>query len=69
MGVRPVVQRDFPLARAADAHRHSETGRTRGKLVLVVDPRLADLRPAGARPSDPAARPSDPAAGPAPAVA
>lgn len=26
----------FPLARAADAHRSGETGRTRGKLVLSV---------------------------------
>jgi len=41
LGVRPVVERSLPLADAADAHRHSETGRTRGKLVLVVDERLA----------------------------
>jgi NADPH:quinone reductase-like Zn-dependent oxidoreductase len=26
----------FPLARAADAHRSGETGRTQGKLVLSV---------------------------------
>jgi NADPH:quinone reductase-like Zn-dependent oxidoreductase len=32
----PVAQ-TFPLARIADAHRLSETGHVRGKLVLLVD--------------------------------
>lgn len=36
--VRPVVERCYPLAEAAEAHRRSETGRVRGKLVLVVNP-------------------------------
>jgi len=40
-GLRPVIERSSPLAGAADAHRHSETRRTRGKLVLVVDEELA----------------------------
>lgn len=35
--VRPVVERTYPLADAADAHRRSETGRARGKLVLLID--------------------------------
>lgn len=43
--VRPVIERTYPLADADRAHRHSETGRTRGKLVLVVDEQLAGLRP------------------------
>ncbi|MEV7598812.1 NADP-dependent oxidoreductase [Kitasatospora sp. NPDC089797] len=30
------VERTFPLERAAEAHAHGETGRTRGKLVLTV---------------------------------
>ena len=33
--VRPVVHGEFPLARAADAHRELESGRVVGKLVLV----------------------------------
>ena len=33
----PVAQ-TFPLAEIAEAHRVSEDGRARGKLVLVVDP-------------------------------
>lgn len=39
--VRPVIERAFPLAEASAAHEHSATERTRGKLVLVVDPDLA----------------------------
>lgn len=34
--VRPVIERTYPLADAADAHRRSETGRARGKLVLLI---------------------------------
>ena len=33
--LRPVVDRTFPLARAADAHRYLETGHARGKVLLV----------------------------------
>jgi NADPH:quinone reductase-like Zn-dependent oxidoreductase len=35
--LRPHVERTFPLAQAAAAHELGETGRTTGKLVLVVD--------------------------------
>ncbi len=31
------VDETFPLERAADAHRLSEKGRTRGKIVVTVD--------------------------------
>lgn len=34
--VRPIVHAEFPLERAADAHRELESGRVIGKLVLVV---------------------------------
>jgi putative PIG3 family NAD(P)H quinone oxidoreductase len=34
--VRPVVERTFPLAAAADAHRQLESGRTIGKIVLIT---------------------------------
>lgn len=34
--VRPYIQKVFPLAEAAEAHRLMETGRVRGKLVLKV---------------------------------
>ncbi|MGA2929525.1 MAG: zinc-binding dehydrogenase, partial [Solirubrobacteraceae bacterium] len=33
----PVAQ-TFPLAEAAEAHKRSESGHVRGKLVLLVDP-------------------------------
>jgi NADPH:quinone reductase-like Zn-dependent oxidoreductase len=33
---KPVVDRVFPLARAADAQRYLETGRPREKVVLTV---------------------------------
>ncbi|CAA9519189.1 MAG: hypothetical protein AVDCRST_MAG05-3500 [uncultured Rubrobacteraceae bacterium] len=39
--VRPVIDRSYPLADATEAHRRSEGRRVRGKLVLVVDERLA----------------------------
>ena len=35
-GVRPVVHAQFPLERAADAHRELESGRVIGKVVLIV---------------------------------
>lgn len=34
--VRPVIHAEFPLARAADAHRMLESGEVIGKVVLVV---------------------------------
>ena len=33
---RPHIEEVFPLERAVDAHRQSETGHSRGKLVLRV---------------------------------
>ncbi|QKW24851.1 NADP-dependent oxidoreductase [Streptomyces seoulensis] len=35
--LRPTVAGTFPLAEAAEAHEIGETGRTTGKLVLVMD--------------------------------
>ncbi|MET9441145.1 NADP-dependent oxidoreductase [Streptomyces sp. NPDC006610] len=35
--LRATIAGTFPLAEAAEAHRRGETGRTAGKLVLVVD--------------------------------
>jgi NADPH2:quinone reductase len=34
--VKPIVHAEFPLARAADAHRELEAGRVIGKLILIV---------------------------------
>lgn len=34
--LQPVVGREFPLARVAEAHAHHEAGRTRGTVVLTV---------------------------------
>ena len=36
------VARTFPLAEIAQAHRVSEDGHVRGKLVLVVGPAMGD---------------------------
>jgi NADPH:quinone reductase-like Zn-dependent oxidoreductase len=33
----PVIDREFPLDRAAEAHQHLERGRTFGKCVLTHD--------------------------------
>lgn len=38
------VSETFPLERAADAHRLSQQGRTRGKIVVTVD---WEVEPAG----------------------
>ncbi len=34
--IRPVIDTVYPLERIADAHRHSDGGRARGKLVIAV---------------------------------
>jgi len=34
--IRPVIDTVYPLAQIADAHRHSDSGRARGKLVIQV---------------------------------
>ncbi len=34
--IKPVIDRVVPLAEIADAHRHSETNRARGKIVVHV---------------------------------
>ena len=34
--VRPIVHAEFPLARAADAHRALESGNVIGKVILTV---------------------------------
>ena len=39
----PLIDRVFPLERAADAHLRGETNRTTGKIVLAVDPALVDF--------------------------
>ena len=35
--VVPHLERSFPLKDAAEAHRHIESGRTRGKITLTID--------------------------------
>jgi len=34
--LRPVIDRRYPLERAADAYRYVETGQRRGDVVLIV---------------------------------
>ncbi len=34
--IEPVIDRVFPLADIAEAHRYSQTGRARGKIVIAV---------------------------------
>lgn len=34
--VRPVIEKTFPLDRIAEAHRHAETGHTKGKVVVTI---------------------------------
>lgn len=35
--VKPVIDKEFPLRRTADAHRYSQEGHAAGKIVLVVE--------------------------------
>ena len=50
--VGPIIDRSYPLVAAADAHRYSESRRVRGKLVLVVDERLASARAGSVSPGE-----------------
>ena len=34
--LRPVIEKVFPLEQIAEAHRVSETGHVRGKLVIQI---------------------------------
>jgi NADPH2:quinone reductase len=34
--LKPTIEREYPLAAAADAHRHIEGGQTKGKLLLRI---------------------------------
>jgi NADPH:quinone reductase-like Zn-dependent oxidoreductase len=43
--LHPVIDKCYPLAEAAEAHRYSETKRVRGKLVLLIDEQHADKTP------------------------
>jgi len=36
--IRPTIDREYPLAEIAEAHRYGETGRARGKIVIRVRP-------------------------------
>ena len=40
--VKPVIDRSYGLDDAVEAHRYSEGGRARGKILLVVDGSLAE---------------------------
>ncbi|MFD1186191.1 NAD(P)-dependent alcohol dehydrogenase [Pontibacter rugosus] len=35
--VKPVIDKEFPLNKAADAHRYSEEGHAAGKIILVIE--------------------------------
>ena len=39
--LRVVIDRSYPFERAAEAHRHVDTGHTRGSVVLTLDEDLA----------------------------
>jgi NADPH:quinone reductase-like Zn-dependent oxidoreductase len=40
--VVPVVDRTYPFAETAEAMRYLETGRARGKIVVVMEPEPSD---------------------------
>ena len=46
--VRPEIEMELPLERAAEAHAHVEAGHARGKVVLLVDEALAHAAPPAA---------------------
>lgn len=43
--IQPVIDREYPLAQAAEAQDYSESKRVAGKLILVVDEALAATSP------------------------
>jgi NADPH:quinone reductase-like Zn-dependent oxidoreductase len=36
--IRPIIDRRYPLAEAADAMRHVDSGQALGKVVITVPP-------------------------------
>jgi len=35
--LRPVIDTVYPLSQTADAHRHYETGHSKGRVVISID--------------------------------
>ena len=40
--LQPIVDSVFPLEQVAEAHRHSEAGRARGKIIVAVHPEATE---------------------------
>ncbi len=40
--IKPIIDRVYPLDAIVDAHRHSESHRARGKIVVAVSPRSSE---------------------------
>jgi len=34
--LKPIIEETYPLDRIEYAHRHAETGRVRGKLLILI---------------------------------
>ena len=35
--IKPVIDKVYPLSETADAHRHYETGRAKGRIVISTE--------------------------------